>query len=94
MYVSKENQVVQEVRSYETNLRRAYRQNKIGKKRYLKTYIQLNILLQDGLIYLMKRHLIILFIHFMTSRLYKRRDVMQNTFHLKNMMEKSMLFYL
>ena len=38
MYVSKENQVVQEVRSYETNIRRAYRQNKIGKKRYLKTF--------------------------------------------------------
>ena len=38
MYVSKENRIVQEVRSYETNLGRAYRKNKIGKKRYLKTF--------------------------------------------------------
>ena len=38
MYVSKENPIVQEVRSYETNLGRAYRKNKIGHKRYLKTF--------------------------------------------------------
>jgi hypothetical protein len=38
VYVSKENQIVQEVRSYETNLGRAYRKNKIGKKRYVKTF--------------------------------------------------------
>ena len=31
MYVSKENPIVQEVRSYETNLGRAYKKNKIGK---------------------------------------------------------------
>ena len=29
MYVSKENPVIQEVRSYETNLSRAYRENKL-----------------------------------------------------------------
>ena len=38
MYVSKENPVIQEVRSYETNLSRAYKENKIGTKRYLKTF--------------------------------------------------------
>ena len=38
MYVSKENPVIQEVRSYETNLDRAYKKNKIGQRRYLKTF--------------------------------------------------------
>ena len=38
MYVSKENPVIQEVRSYETNLLKAYKENKIGEKRYLKTF--------------------------------------------------------
>ena len=38
MYVSKENPVIQEVRSYETNLGRAYRENKIGEHRYTKTF--------------------------------------------------------
>lgn len=39
MYVSKENTIVQEVRSYETNLGRAYKQNKIGKKTILKNIL-------------------------------------------------------
>ena len=38
MYVSKENHIVQEVRSSETSMRRAYKENKIGKRRYSKTF--------------------------------------------------------
>ncbi|SVC83378.1 uncharacterized protein METZ01_LOCUS336232, partial [marine metagenome] len=37
VYVSKENPIVQEVRSYES-IARAYKENKIGHKRYLKTF--------------------------------------------------------
>ena len=39
MYVSKENPVIQEVRSYESNLDRAYKENRIGYKRYIKNFI-------------------------------------------------------
>ena len=38
MYVSVENPVTQEIRNYETNLGRTYKENKIGEKRYLKTF--------------------------------------------------------
>ena len=38
MYVPIENPVIQEIRNYETNLGRAYKQNKIGHKRYLKNF--------------------------------------------------------
>ncbi len=38
MYISKSNPVIQAVRGDETNLSRAYKENKIGEERYLKTF--------------------------------------------------------
>ena len=38
MYIHKTNPVIQEVRSCETNLNKAYKENKISRKRYLKTF--------------------------------------------------------
>jgi len=38
VYISKSNPVIQAVRGDETNLLRAYKENKIGTKRYIKTF--------------------------------------------------------
>jgi len=38
MYVSVENPVTQEIRNYETNMCRAYKENRIGNTRYLKSF--------------------------------------------------------
>ena len=38
MYIHKNNPVIQEIRSYETNLNKAYKENRISKRRYSKTF--------------------------------------------------------
>ena len=38
MYIHKSNPVIQEVRSYETSMSRAYKENRISRKRYSKTF--------------------------------------------------------
>ena len=38
MYIHKDNPVIQEIRSYETNLNKAYKENRISKRRYSKTF--------------------------------------------------------